>query len=175
MNHTDITPHIIPRRQWLVAYVQSCLEKKTAERLKAMGVEYYLPIQSEIRQWSDRRKKVDRLVIPMMIFVHVTPQERPLPLTLQAISRYMVLRGESRPAVIPEEQMERFRFMLDYSPEAVEICSTPLAAGDAVKVRPPCRIGGRTGHDRRKKQSGSPAGYAGLRTCGHADRIRGEN
>lgn len=40
----------------------------------------------------------------------------------------------SRPAVIPEEQMERFRFMLDYSPEAVEICSTPLAAGDAVKV-----------------------------------------
>ena len=24
--------------------------------------------------------------------------------------------------------------MLDYSPEAVEICSTPLAAGDAVKV-----------------------------------------
>ena len=118
MNHTDITPHIIPRRQWLVAYVQSCLEKKTAERLKAMGVEYYLPIQSEIRQWSDRRKKV----------------ERPLPLTLQAISRYMVLRGESRPAVIPEEQMERFRFMLDYSPEAVEICSTPLAAGDAVKV-----------------------------------------
>ena len=114
--------------------MQSCLEKKTAERLKAMGVEYYLPIQSEIRQWSDRRKKVDRLVIPMMIFVHVTPQERPLPLTLQAISRYMVLRGESRPAVIPEEQMERFRFMLDYSPEAVEICSTPLAAGDAVKV-----------------------------------------
>lgn len=114
--------------------MQSCLEKKTAERLKTMGVEYYLPIQSEIRQWSDRRKKVDRLVIPMMIFVHVTPQERPLPLTLQAISRYMVLRGESRPAVIPEEQMERFRFMLDYSPEAVEICSTPLAAGDAVKV-----------------------------------------
>ena len=134
MSHTDITPHIIPRRQWLVAYVKACLEKKTAERLKAMGVEYYLPIQSEIRQWSDRRKKVDRLVIPMMIFVHVTPQERPLPLTLQAISRYMVLRGESRPAVIPEEQMERFRFMLDYSPEAVEICSTPLAAGDAVKV-----------------------------------------
>ena len=36
MNHTDITPHIIPRRQWLVAYVQSCLEKKTAERLKIL-------------------------------------------------------------------------------------------------------------------------------------------
>lgn len=122
------------RRQWLVAYVQSCLEKKTAARLAAMGVECYLPVQNEIRQWSDRRKKVERLVIPMMIFVHVAPQERPLPLTLQAVSRYMVLRGESSPAVIPDEQMERFRFMLDYSLEAVEICSTPLAVGDAVKV-----------------------------------------
>lgn len=99
-----------------------------------MGIECYLPVQSEIRQWSDRRKRVDCLVIPMMIFVHVTPQERPLPLSQQAVSRYMVLRGESTPAVIPDEQMDRFRFMLDYSPEAVEMCSAPLAPGDAVKV-----------------------------------------
>ena len=133
MNYSDTITHA-PNRQWLVAYVQSCLEKKTAERLNTMGIECYLPLQSEIRQWSDRRKKVDRLIIPMMIFVHVAPQERPLPLTLQAVSRYMVLRGESKPAIIPEDQMQRFRFMLDYSEEAVEICSTPLAKGDTVKV-----------------------------------------
>lgn len=132
-NHIEAHTHPAPR-QWLVAYVQSCLEKKTAQRLAAMGIECYLPVQSEIRQWSDRRKRVDRLVIPMMIFVHVSPQERPLPLSLQAVSRYMVLRGESTPAVIPDEQMAQFRFMLDYSPEAVEMCSTPLAPGDAVKV-----------------------------------------
>ena len=132
-NHIETKNNTAPR-QWLVAYVQSCLEKKTAQRLAAMGIECYLPVQSEIRQWSDRRKRVDCLVIPMMIFVHVTPQERPLPLSLQAVSRYMVLRGESTPAVIPDEQMDRFRFMLDYSPEAVEMCSAPLAPGDAVKV-----------------------------------------
>ena len=132
-NHIETKTNTAPR-QWLVAYVQSCLEKKTAQRLAAMGIKCYLPVQSEIRQWSDRRKRVDCLVIPMMIFVHVTPQERPLPLSLQAVSRYMVLRGESTPAVIPDEQMDRFRFMLDYSPEAVEMCSAPLAPGDAVKV-----------------------------------------
>ena len=132
-NHIETKTNTAPR-QWLVAYVQSCLEKKTAQRLAAMGIECYLPVQSEIRQWSDRRKRVDCLVIPMMIFVHVTPQERPLPLSLQAVSRYMVLRGESTPAVIPDEQMDRFRFMLDYSPEAVEMCSAPLAPGDAAKV-----------------------------------------
>lgn len=93
-NHIETKNNTAPR-QWLVAYVQSCLEKKTAQRLAAMGIECYLPVQSEIRQWSDRRKRVERLVIPMMIFVHVTPQERPLPLSLQAVSRYMVLRGEA--------------------------------------------------------------------------------
>lgn len=119
---------------WLVAYVQPCLEKKTAGRLKAMGIECYLPIQSKVHQWSDRLKRVDRLVIPMIIFVRVTQQERPLPLTLQAVSRYMILRGSSAPAVIPDEQMEKFRFMLDYSEEAVEFCGTPLTPGDSVRV-----------------------------------------
>ena len=48
--------------------------------------------------------------------------------------RYMVLRGQSTPAVIPDEQMERFRFMLDYSEEAIEVCSSPLAPGEQVRV-----------------------------------------
>ena len=130
---TEVTA-VAQHRRWMVVYVQSCLEKKTAERLASMGVECYLPVQSELHQWSDRRKRVDRLVIPMMIFVHISPRVRPLPLTLQAVSRYLVLRGESRPAVIPDEQMKRFRFMLDYSPEAVEMCTSPLKAGDMVRV-----------------------------------------
>ena len=79
-------------------------------------------------------KKVERVVIPMMIFVRVSDEERGLPLTLSAISRYMVLRGESVPAVIPDRQMEKFKFMLDYSEEAVELCTTPLAVGEQVRV-----------------------------------------
>ena len=59
---TDMAPSPSRRsdadgRQWLVAYVKSCMEKKTAERLRAMGIECYLPVQSVIRQWSDRRKR----------------------------------------------------------------------------------------------------------------------
>lgn len=130
MEHTPDTC----QRQWLVAYVQSCLEKKTAQRLSAMGVEHYLPVQTEVHRWSDRMKRIDRLVLPMMIFVHVTPREQALPLTLQAVSRYMAQRGKGCPAVIPDEQMNRFRFMLDYSAEAIEICNTPLAPGDAIRV-----------------------------------------
>ena len=88
----------------------------------------------EIHQWKDRKKKVERVLIPMMLFVHVSVPERSLVLTLSAISRYMVLRGEHVPAVIPDAQMERFKFMLDYSEEAIEMCTAPLAPGQMVKV-----------------------------------------
>lgn len=111
-------------KSWLAAYVRLYHEKKTRDRLTAMGIESFLPVQEEIHQWSDRRKKIERVVIPMMIFVHVDPSERAEVLTLSSVSRYMVLRGESTPAVIPDEQMERFRFMLDYSEEAIEVCSS---------------------------------------------------
>ena len=99
-----------------------------------MGIENFLPVQQEVHQWSDRRKVVERVLLPMMIFVHVDLYEQKEVLTLGSISRYMVLRGESTPAVIPDEQMARFRFMLDYSEEAVCMNDTPLARGEKVRV-----------------------------------------
>ena len=109
-------------------------EKKVAERLGKMGIDSFIPVQQEIHQWSDRRKKVEAVLLPMMVFVHVTPKERMEVLTLSTVSRYMVMRGESTPTVIPDDQMTRFRFMLDYSEEAVHMNSTPLARGEEVRV-----------------------------------------
>ena len=42
----------------------------------------------------------------------------------------MVLRGESTPAVIPDQQMLRFKFMLDYSDETISMSTSPLAPGE---------------------------------------------
>ena len=92
-------------KSWLAAYVRLYHEKKTRDRLTAMGIESFLPVQEEIHQWSDRRKKIERVVIPMMIFVHVDPAERAEVLTLSSVSRYMVLRGQSTPALAPGEQV----------------------------------------------------------------------
>ena len=74
---TDVIGSSVARsKRWLVAIVRICHEKKTGERLTKMGIENFLPIQQEVHQWSDRRKIVDRVLLPMMIFVHVDPQEQ---------------------------------------------------------------------------------------------------
>ena len=66
---TDVIGSSVARsKRWLVAIVRICHEKKTGERLTKMGIENFLPIQQEVHQWSDRRKIVDRVLLPMMIF-----------------------------------------------------------------------------------------------------------
>ena len=133
----------------------ACLKRwYVAEYLGKMGIETFVPVQQEIHQWSDRRKLVETVLLPMMVFVHADPKERMAALTLATVSRYMVLRGEGKPAVIPDDQMARFRFMLDYSEEAICMNYSPLARGKKVRVI--------------KGPLTGLVGYVGLRLCRYA-------
>lgn len=122
-------------KHWFVAYVKSCQERKTAEMLSALGYEHYLPVQRELRQWSDRKKLVERLVLPRMIFVRCTPAERIR--TLEEVSniyRYMTSKGPYTPVIIPDNQMEAFRNMVERGTRKVEVMQAPPVPGDKVKV-----------------------------------------
>ena len=104
-------------KRWYVALVRMHHEKKVAERLDKIGIENFVPVQQEIHQWSDRRKMVESVLLPMMVFVHVNPKERKEVLSFSTVSRYMVMRGESSPAE-----------------EAICMNSSPLARGEKVRV-----------------------------------------
>lgn len=162
-------------KRWLVAIVRIHHEKKTSERLTKMGVENFLPIQQEVHNWSDRRKVVDRVILPMMIFVHVDPQEQKEVLTLSAISRYMVLRGESTPAVIPDQQMLRFKFMLDYSDETICMSTSPLAPGEKIRVikGPLAGLEGELGRYEWEIKSRRPTDNVGMCVCRYTGRMCG--
>ena len=55
--------------KWFVLYTTSRSEKKVAKRLDEMGIEVYLPIIEELRQWSDRKKKVQKALFNGYVFV----------------------------------------------------------------------------------------------------------
>ena len=156
-------------KRWLVAIVRIHHEKKTSERLTKMGVENFLPIQQEVHNWSDRRKVVDRVILPMMIFVHVDPQEQKEVLTLSAISRYMVLRGESTPAVIPDQQMLRFKFMLDYSDETICMSGRKNTCNKGAIGR----TGRGTGRYEWEIKSRRPTDNVGMCVCRYTGRMCG--
>ena len=127
LHHTD-------KRKWLAAYTRMHHEKKVRDRLTDMGIENFLPVQIEERQWSDRKKKVEKVLISMMIFVHVNVEEQRRVLELPAVLRYLVLRGDHVPAEIPTKQMDQFRFMLDNSESSVNFNTSDLQLGQQVRV-----------------------------------------
>ncbi len=131
----------LPRR-WYVAVVSHNSEKKVAERLAGLGQESWVASQKVRRIWRNGRKAtVDRVVIPSKVFVKCTEPERREIVKLPFISRFLsdrALSGSSitasRLAVIPQEQIDRLRFMLGQSDVPVEITAAPYRPGDRITV-----------------------------------------
>ena len=61
---------------WLAIYTKSKNEKKVTEELLKMGIETYCPMVTEIKQWSDRKKKVETPLIPPYVFVNIDAQHK---------------------------------------------------------------------------------------------------
>ena len=55
-------------------------------------------------------------------------------LQTKGVVAFLRLKGEAGAAVIPDKQMEEFRFLLDFSEEAVEMTNENIKAGDLVRV-----------------------------------------
>ena len=63
---------------WIAAYTWPRCEKKAVAEIKKLGIETYLPTQVQIRQWSDRKKKIETAIIPVVAFFYVDKTGIPL-------------------------------------------------------------------------------------------------
>lgn len=54
---------------WNVLNTKPRAEKKVTESLKNIGVNVYCPLIEEVRQWSDRKKKISKPLLPSMVLV----------------------------------------------------------------------------------------------------------
>lgn len=133
----------VPKRQWFVAIVNNKSEKVCNDKLKKLGYESYVPIQKESHRWrTGAIKSIDRIVLPAILFVYVTEQERKNEIVrLPFIKRFMTDKAARKDtfnrnpvAVIPDREIEQLRFMLDNSDTPVNIEAKPLHLGDMVRI-----------------------------------------
>lgn len=119
---------------WHAVFTASRAEKKVRDRLSEKKVECFLPVQTVVRQWTYRKSQVVVPVIAGMIFVRVTRQEQVTVLQTKGVVSFLRLRGGVEPAIIPDRQLEMFRFLLDFSEEAVEMINEDIEVGDLIQV-----------------------------------------
>ena len=97
-------------KNWFALYTKPRSEFSAERQLQVLGVQYFLPTITNVRQWSDRKKKITEPLFRGYIFIHTNEKER-----LQAVKVSSVIRcifAHGRPAVIPEWQIENVKRML---------------------------------------------------------------
>ena len=86
---------------WYVLYVKPKSEKKAAEGLEKLDIQIYCPLITEVRQWSDRKKKVQVPLFPSYVFVNLPEAERERVFEVPNVLRY--LRWLGKPAVVKDD------------------------------------------------------------------------
>ncbi len=131
----------VPETKWFIAIVNSRHEKSVAEKLLGINIISYVATQKEMRIWKNgRRKLIDRVVIPSMVFLKCTEEQRRSIVTLPYINRFMVNRtvdskGLNKPvAVISDSEMQKLKFMLGQSDYQIEFMPTVFRTHDNVRV-----------------------------------------
>ena len=116
-------------KKWFVLYTKPRNELKVTERLTAIGIEAYTPTKIEVRQWSDRKKKVTIPLLPSMVLVKLLAKEVDVVFDVPGVLRFLFEHGK-RASVSNEEVLA----MKSYLQMLVEKESKTLTVGDLVKV-----------------------------------------
>jgi transcriptional antiterminator RfaH len=94
-------------KHWYALYTKPRQEFKAEAQLRQIAVSHYFPTITEVRQWSDRKKKIIEPLIRGYVFVFASERERLSALELPSIVRCVAERG--RPAIIPGCQIDNLR------------------------------------------------------------------
>jgi len=117
---------------WYVLYVKSQTEKKTASALERMGLEVFCPTKTEVRQWSDRKKKVKVPLFKSYVFVRLEEGERQQVFAVHSVVRYLFWLG--KPAIVRDEELRTVKNWLD-DERVAEMQVLQFNPGDRVEIK----------------------------------------
>jgi transcriptional antiterminator RfaH len=115
---------------WFVIYTKSRQEKMVALQLEKMGITVYCPMINQIRQWSDRKKKVEVPLISSYVFVQLKERDREAVFEVPGIVRYVYWL--EKPAIVRDEEIAVMKAWL--STQTVEAKVESLRRGDRMKL-----------------------------------------
>ena len=97
-------------KSWHVIYTKPRAEKKVEKRLNGFGISAYCPVKQEIKQWSDRKKKILVPVLPSMVLVNIDEKQRNKVFDIPGVVRYMFWLGKH--AIVKEEEVDSLKKLL---------------------------------------------------------------
>jgi len=119
---------------WYAVQTRARSEKAIAERLKEQGLTTFLPLVTEVRSWSDRKKKVELPLFSCYVFAKLVASnndERMRVYRTNGVFRIVSMHGEAIP--IPDEQIDALRTVVTQQIPWIE--HPFLKIGQKVRIR----------------------------------------
>ena len=89
---------------WYILHTKPRSEKKVEEKLLSMGINAYCPTRSEIRFWSDRKKRIQVPVLPSMVLVNIDTKDMNRVFESAGVIRYMFWLGKR--AIVRQNEVD---------------------------------------------------------------------
>lgn len=117
---------------WFAIYTMPRTEKKVHARLLAKGVDVFLPLVTTVRQWSDRKKKVQVPLIPSIVFVRTSLTGLASILACEGVVR--VVRFLGKPARIRDYEINNLRLLI-HNPNSLYLRESAIQLEEGISVR----------------------------------------
>lgn len=97
---------------WYAVRTRSRHEKLVARQLESQGIESFLPLVTQLRNWSDRRKQVETPLFSGYAFLRMihSPEDRVRVLRTQGVVSFVGVQGSGTP--IPDHQIEGIKTLI---------------------------------------------------------------
>lgn len=123
---------MIAEPKWYAFYTKSRHEKKVKELLQRRGFDVFLPMQKVVRQWSDRKKKVEAPLFNSYIFVFVPEHQTTEVLQIPGIA--WSVRHNGKPAFLHEREYKAILRFLETGLTIEIVAGSDVEEGDQVQV-----------------------------------------
>ena len=117
---------------WYVLHTRPRSEIKVEEFLISSGIEAYCPKRSELKLWSDRKKRIQVPLLPSMVLVKIDEKKLNRVFESPLVVRYMFWLGKR--AVVRQSEIDILKKYLDGSYNLISSNSSSINVGDDFKL-----------------------------------------
>ena len=117
--------------KWFVIYTKPQFEIKVEQTLQNIGIRAYCPVYKQVKQYSDRKKKVLKPLLRSYVLVKINDKDRDKVFSVPGVVRYLFWLG--KPAIVREEEIELMKNNLSGIYESITV--SDLKKGDAYDIK----------------------------------------
>ena len=119
-------------KKWFAIYVKSRSEKKVLKLLEDIGIESFLPLITRVKQWSDRKKKVEEPLFRSYLFVNIPLSDYYTVLNVNGVVKFITF--EKKPVPVPDNQIIAIKEYLNDT-ELHSIDYEDFKEGELVRIK----------------------------------------